>query len=506
MPSDRDHASRHEVVMKREGGLGARVAAVVRSLAGSNGLGRPFGGAVRAISFLRDLTPSGRAESRRFTALCGSARTAQVQGDFEGAAELWAEAVRLRPNRAEAVCSGLECALACNHLDRAADLLEEAQRRFPGRRVVVAAAAQLAERNDDRAEAVRLWERIVDQRSIPAIWLVMYGHTLYVLGRFDDLDALLRRVRPRHPEASGLLALQAMLAGGRADWDAALDLWREFRQRFPDDPVGWEHYGRAWQERAFAGLESGAGEAAAEPVMPAEIDVVVDEATRDLLIGFESIGSDCEFGLVQRRYGAEPLGLLRFNGVEFGGLIAAVGSHFEAMGDPETTELTTLANGEFMMRDRRWGLLMHTFQFAGQVDPDVLREKFARRVRFLRDKLLADAAEGRKVFVFSSAGLDPDDLAMLHEAVRTLGPVPLLHVRPRSGEAVVGGGGTVDEIAPGLFVGTIGRSGRTPSGGWDIAFEDWVDVCRAVRDKLDAARDAPPTDGGVGPSMQNGEA
>jgi hypothetical protein len=84
--------------------------------------------------------------------------------------------------------------------------------------------------------------------------------------------------------------------------------------------------------------------------------------------------------------------------------------------------------------------------------------------------------------------------------------VPLLHVRPRSGEAVVGGGGTVDEIAPGLFVGTIGRSGRTPSGGWDIAFEDWVDVCRAVRDKLDAARDAPPTDGGVGPSMQNGEA
>jgi len=33
---------------------------------------------------------------------------------------------------------------------------------------------------------------------------------------------------------------------------------------------------------------------------------------RDLVLQFESIGDNCELGLVQRRAGSEPLGLLRF--------------------------------------------------------------------------------------------------------------------------------------------------------------------------------------------------
>ena len=35
---------------------------------------------------------------------------------------------------------------------------------------------------------------------------------------------------------------------------------------------------------------------------------------RDLVLQFESIGDNCELGLVQRRAGSEPLGLLRFAG------------------------------------------------------------------------------------------------------------------------------------------------------------------------------------------------
>ena len=47
-----------------------------------------------------------------------------------------------------------------------------------------------------------------------------------------------------------------------------------------------------------------------------------------MLLRFESIGSDCEFGAVQRRYGAEPLGLLRWNDVDILSLEQALAACF----------------------------------------------------------------------------------------------------------------------------------------------------------------------------------
>ena len=37
----------------------------------------------------------------------------------------------------------------------------------------------------------------------------------------------------------------------------------------------------------------------------------------ELLLQFEPIGDNCEFGLMQQYFGAEPLSLLRFAGFEF---------------------------------------------------------------------------------------------------------------------------------------------------------------------------------------------
>ena len=43
--------------------------------------------------------------------------------------------------------------------------------------------------------------------------------------------------------------------------------------------------------------------------VPIVAAVVNDGETRRLLLGFESLGDGCEFGEVQRRYGAAPRGL-----------------------------------------------------------------------------------------------------------------------------------------------------------------------------------------------------
>ncbi len=68
-------------------------------------------------------------------------------------------------------------------------------------------------------------------------------------------------------------------------------------------------------------------------------------ALQDLMLRFAALGDNCEFGLVQRQAGAEPLGLLRFAGFHIpaerrlGRLIEALDREFEGVGRPETVRV-----------------------------------------------------------------------------------------------------------------------------------------------------------------------
>jgi hypothetical protein len=71
---------------------------------------------------------------------------------------------------------------------------------------------------------------------------------------------------------------------------------------------------------------------------------------------------------------------------------------------------------------------------------------------------------------------------MMHTVMKRLGNVTLLHVRPLGapGAGLDFGkrAGEVVEIEPGLFVGYLSRPGRNAMGEWNIAFDDWVALCR----------------------------
>ena len=85
---------------------------------------------------------------------------------------------------------------------------------------------------------------------------------------------------------------------------------------------------------------------------------------RDQLVTrFESLGDNCEFGLVQRKMGAEPLGLLRFSYIELPLLLRGLRRGFEGLGDPDTTEVAADPNGEFVVRELVYGMTYHTFQY-----------------------------------------------------------------------------------------------------------------------------------------------
>jgi tetratricopeptide (TPR) repeat protein len=411
---------------------------------------------------------------------------ASESGDFAAALSLWEKVLKARPDQPRGYRGVIQCARDTGDFHRAVTVSTEASQRFPDDPYIISESAITFAHQGNWEASVASWEKVVEWPKAQPIWLQTYGHGLIVLGRLDEVKSLLPHWHKRFPNYHGFLAIEGLLADAQEDWERAEIIWGELGKRFPNRLDGWFHYGQSQHARHLERLDKYLDSEAhqPEPVAPAKIEVIQDEKARALLLGFENVGYNCEFGLVQRRFGAEPMGLLRFAGVDFQCLREAVAHRFDRMGDPEVTELIRLANGEYFVRDRRWGLGMHTFMFQEIVDTDHVLPKLCRRMRFLRDKLLEDFEEGRKIFVFSSSMVSQGDLQMLHRELQCLGPVSLLNARvataPIDGQGV-GLPRQAIEIDRRLFVGYLGRPGLNPKGFWDIPFDDWIAVCRSVK-------------------------
>src|ERR1700689_1731220 len=89
---------------------------------------------------------------------------------------------------------------------------------------------------------------------------------------------------------------------------------------------------------------------------------------------FEGLGENCDFGVVQRAVGVEPLGLFRFaacNAADVGALLRA---HFHPLGEPEDLWLDEWGqHREYCVKSRHFSFEAHTDRYAGRDDPDVVR-------------------------------------------------------------------------------------------------------------------------------------
>ena len=194
------------------------------------------------------------------------------------------------------------------------------------------------------------------------------------------------------------------------------------------------------------------------------------------LLEFESIGADAEFGLVQRRAEAEPLGLLRFAEASLDQVVAGLEAGFEGIGAPGAMEIR-LRGREFMVADSRYGLLWQTGTSEGQANPQLVLERERQRLPFLRSKLLQDLQEGHKLLVFKrDMPLSHGEITRLLAAIAQHGPSELLLVQaadPAHPE------GTAERARPGLIRGYVARF--APAGNADdIAVASWVAMARAA--------------------------
>ncbi len=208
----------------------------------------------------------------------------------------------------------------------------------------------------------------------------------------------------------------------------------------------------------------------------------------DRLVGqFESLGDSCEFGLVQRVAGAEPLGLLRFAG--FSGaldhrleeLVAALDRGFEGLGDTDTVQVTVAGepgHQEYLLREATYGLQYHTFLSPTDVDVATLRKNESIRLRFLRRKLLADLASAEKIFIWkSNLPVEETRVRRLLAALRRHGPATLLWVC--AADVASGRVGDVEKLSDNLLRGVIDRFASYETMT-DIHHAAWFEICAAA--------------------------
>lgn len=208
---------------------------------------------------------------------------------------------------------------------------------------------------------------------------------------------------------------------------------------------------------------------------------------QELVLKFESLGDNCELGLVQRRVGVEPLGMFRFAGAPLRHLIRAMHARFEGMAIPDHVQVRP-ENGEYMVNLTKYDFVYHADVKVGQADPEVLQKQQVRTVGFLTRKLIDDLENPTKIMVFrQNEPVSANDLIDLRIALAGYGPATLLWVQAaRPGHPP----GSVVRIDDRLIVGHVSRLAlREDVPDLDVA--SWLAMLRQAH-AIHTGQGAPP--------------
>ena len=335
-----------------------------------------------------------------------------------------------------------------------------ARERFPDDKAIAIEAARTSERLEDFAEAALRWRVVTARWPMAPEGPSGEAYALCRAGRSEEADAIVRAALDRMPDQSVLYDVYGRNAMARGAWAEARDRLEQGQLRFPDNNIFRQRLFEVGLRSTDAGLTDNVV-TVVEPVM-SEAD-----ANRALVMQFESLGGGghgCEFGLFQRFYGAEPLGLLRWSDIFQNTLVQMLDTEFEGVGEPEFTHIIVPEGAErpsYWMTDKRYHMMMNSFVYVDEVPLDRMFRQMTTRMRFLRRKLIDDLRSGSKIFVYKNMkrNLTDHELEQLHNACRRYGDNTLFYIRYQDAEHPFG---TVVLEKPGLIVGYIDRFSHAP--------------------------------------------
>jgi hypothetical protein len=154
----------------------------------------------------------------------------------------------------------------------------------------------------------------------------------------------------------------------------------------------------------------------------------IPQTDADLVKRFFSLGDNCEFGIVQRKAGAEPLGLFRFNLTRIESIIAGLKVSFADLAEPGNL-LVDFEHGEWFVRETTYKFLYHTFNTDQHFDRQRLVSQQTNYLRFLARGFLEGLKDGEHIYVRRATSTEDEaSIRLLGKALRDIGPVTLLWV------------------------------------------------------------------------------
>jgi hypothetical protein len=168
---------------------------------------------------------------------------------------------------------------------------------------------------------------------------------------------------------------------------------------------------------------------------------------------------------------------LRFSGSFSHDIVRGIEQEFEGIGEPD--DIAPRLEGEngqreYMIHERKYGLVYHTFVYEGDRTIDLMRQQESTRLKFLRRKFIGELDAGEKIFVFKRATPVPEsEILPLFMALNRRQSNTLLWLVPAEPGRP---SGTVEVLMNGLFKGYIDRFAPSDNAH-DLSFDEWVKVC-----------------------------
>ena len=214
------------------------------------------------------------------------------------------------------------------------------------------------------------------------------------------------------------------------------------------------------------------------------------KAEHDLVMSFESVGDNCEFGLVQRRVGSERLSLLRYAGVgEIEALAAAIENGFEEWDRPGAIDITSHGN-EWVAAIHSARLVFHTGRSVESISKEKILQEESRKLIFMAQKFIDDCEVANKIFVYRvhrderGGPLGTRGMDQMHDAMAKHGPVKLLWVNVADEDHP---DATILHVRDGLYRGFIDH--LAPAwNAFDFRPQSWLKLLGSMRAIVDGGQ------------------